>query len=216
MPAPPAAQIESLAQAALRGAGLEGADIPKLATAVGQTYGAALAMFLGQTMILPGIPAALDPISGSGATSGPGMLLPPPAGGPDAAQLEPQALANISGQGLVGENKDGLAKAVAEALGQGLTLFCSQRQIAPGIAIAGFVTVAPGTITGAGPDKGLLRPLVETAMQGAGLRGEHAKDLAAALAETAAGALDALALSAMCAPGIAAAPGATAAPGRLM
>ncbi len=66
------------------------------------------------------------------------------------------------------------------------------------------------------PTKSQLEPIVKGLMQSEGLRGENGPDLAAAIAETVAGALDAFAKQVMVAPGIAAAPGATAAPGRLL
>jgi hypothetical protein len=65
------------------------------------------------------------------------------------------------------------------------------------------------------PTKSQLAPFVEGLCQAEGLRGEHAPDLAAAIAETVAGALDLLVKQALVAPGIAVAPGSSAAPGRL-
>jgi len=52
-------------------------------------------------------------------------------------------------------------------------------------------------------------------VQAANLRGENAADLAAAIAETIAGALDEFLSQAQVAPGIACSPAATSAPGRL-
>jgi hypothetical protein len=106
---------------------------------------------------------------------------------------------------------------MAQAIAQGIQLFTSQRMVAPGIAIAGAVTVAPGMLTGAGPAKGQLEGIISGAMQGEDLKGEHAGDLAGALADVVAQALDLFASMAMVAPGIACPiPGASAAPGRLM
>lgn len=65
------------------------------------------------------------------------------------------------------------------------------------------------------PSKSQLAPIVKGLCQAEGLRGECAPDLAAAIAETVAGALDLLLKQVLVAPGIAVAPGATAAPGRL-
>lgn len=65
------------------------------------------------------------------------------------------------------------------------------------------------------PTKSQLAPIVEGLCQSEGLRGEHAPDLAEALAETVAGALDLLLKQAIVLPGIAVAPGSSAAPGRL-
>jgi hypothetical protein len=217
MPAPPSSTIESLALAALQGAGLKGEKIPPLAAAIGQTYGTALSLFLSQAMVMPGIPTAGNPVSQSGSTAGPGQLMPPPAGGPDAGQIEPLALQALSGQGLNGEKKGSLAKVMAQALAQGIQQFTSLRMVAPGIAIAGAVSTAPGLLMGAGPARGQLEGLVSAAMQGESLRGENARDLAGALADVVAQALDLFASMALVAPGIACPiPGASAAPGRLM
>ena len=88
MPAPSPSQIESPTKGFLNAAGLQGEDVPGLAAAIANTTGQALTMFLSQAMTMPGIPVAADPISGSGASAGPGKLMPPPAGGPGASQLE--------------------------------------------------------------------------------------------------------------------------------
>ena len=80
MPAPGASQIESPASGFLKGAGLQGEDIPGLAAAIANTAGQALTMFLSQAMVMPGLPVAADPITGSGASAGPGKLMPPPTG----------------------------------------------------------------------------------------------------------------------------------------
>jgi hypothetical protein len=146
MPAPTAPQLEGLALAALQGAGLRGQHIPDLAKALAQVGAQALTLFMNMAMVLPGAPAGVDPISGSGSTAGPGMLAPPPVGGPSAQQLEGLALAALQGQGLRGENIPDLAKAVAASLALGLQLFTAQVQVAPGIAVAGFVTAAPGRL----------------------------------------------------------------------
>ncbi len=66
------------------------------------------------------------------------------------------------------------------------------------------------------PQKAQLEPAVLGFVQSAGLRGENAPDLASAIAETLAGALDLMTKKAQAAPGIAATPAATAAPGRLL
>ena len=71
MPAPGASQIESPASGFLKGAGLQGEDIPGLAAAIANTTGQALTMFLSQAMVMPGLPVAADPITGSGASAGP-------------------------------------------------------------------------------------------------------------------------------------------------
>src|SRR5690349_3541236 len=120
MPAPTAQQLEGLALAALQGAGLRGEHIPDLAKALAQVTAQALSLFLGMAMVLPGAAAGVDPISGSGSVAAPGMLAPPPAGGPTAQQLEGVALAALQGQGLRGDNIPDLARAVAASLAQAI------------------------------------------------------------------------------------------------
>lgn len=146
MPVPTASQIEGIAKSAVQGAGLKGDDAPKLATAMGELFAQVLDMFSKMTMVLPGIPAVVDPISTSGATAGPGMLLPPPAGGPGASQIEGLANSALRNAGLEGENIPDLAKVLASACEIGLTMFCAQVMVAPGIAVAGMVTSAPGRL----------------------------------------------------------------------
>lgn len=146
MPAPTAQQLEGIANAALQNAGIRGENAPDLAKALAQVTAQALTMFLTQAMVMPGIPAAVDPVSGSGSTAGPGLLAPPPVGGPTAPQLQGPAQAALSRQGLQGENIPDLAKVVAASLAQGILLFCSQVQVAPGIAVAGFVSTSPGSL----------------------------------------------------------------------
>ena len=146
MPAPTSSQLEPLANAALMSAGIRGERAGDLAKALAQATANALSMFLSQAMVMPGIPAAAPPPAGSGSTAGPGMLAPPPAGGPVAAQLQPLAQGALASAGLQGENIGDLAQVIAEALAQGIQLFTAQVMVAPGIAIAGFVTTAPGRL----------------------------------------------------------------------
>lgn len=146
MPTPPAALLETLARQALDGAGLRGDDAPRLATALGQTFAQVLSLFASQTQVLPGIPAVVDPITTSGSTVGPGLLLPPPAGGPSAATIEPLALAQLRAAGLLGEHIPELAKVIGQTCEIGLSLLCAGVQVAPGLAVAGLVTVAPGRL----------------------------------------------------------------------
>lgn len=146
MPAPAASQIEPLARTALTSAGIRGERAGDLAKALADTTANALALFLSQAMVMPGIPAAAPPPPGSGSTVGPGMLAPPPAGGPVAAQLQPMAQGALASAGLQGENAGDLAQVIAGALAQGIQLFTAQVMVAPGIAIAGFVTTAPGRL----------------------------------------------------------------------
>ncbi len=146
MPAPPPNLIEGLATSAFQGAGLKGEYAGKLSKAVAQTAAQALDQFLTMAQVLPGAPAAVDPISGSGSTAGPGMLLPAPAGGPAAAQIKPLALSNLQANEIKGENAQNVAGVIAGAIAQGIQLFTTQVQMAPGVAIAGFVTTAPGRL----------------------------------------------------------------------
>lgn len=147
MPAPPSALIENVARSAFQSAGLNGEHAADIAVAVAKTGAQALSMFMAQAMVLPGIPAAIDPISGAGSTAGPGKLLPPPAGGPVAPQLQGLALANLQASGIRGEDAAALAAVIAGAFAQGLVLFCASASISPGIAVAGFATASPGSLT---------------------------------------------------------------------
>lgn len=146
MPAPQASQIESVASGAMQSASLEGENAPDLAKALAQATADALSMFFAQAMIMPGVPAGVDPITGSGSTAGPGMLMPPPAGGPIGPMLLPIAQAALSANGIEGQNAPGLASVIADALAQGIMMFTSQVQMAPGVAVAGFVTTSPGSL----------------------------------------------------------------------
>jgi hypothetical protein len=214
MPAPAANMLESPVTGFVAAAQLRGADAPAMAKAIAGTIAQALTLFLSQAMVLPGTPAVVDPITGSGATGGPGRLLPPPAGGPDASAIEGLAMVGLAGQGIRGEDANGLAKAVAGTIGKGLTLFTGQGMVLPGIAIAGFVTTAPGKLAPV-PLQGLLEPIANGLLQQNGLRGEDAPSLGRALAQAVDAALMQFAGMALVLPGIPAAPGATAGPGRL-
>lgn len=215
MPAPVAAQLEGPANGFLQAGGLMGEDAPGLGKALADSIGQALSLFLSMAQVMPGIPAPVDPISGSGATAGPGMFMPPPAGGPGAPQIEGPAEGFLSGQGIRGEDAGPLAKVIAASLAQSLVLFTAQGTAMPGIAIAGFVTTAPGMLMPV-PLQSQLKPIVDGFMQQNGLRGEDAPKLAQAIAQSIDVALTLFASQVMVAPGIACPPGASAAPGRLM
>ncbi|HVE85581.1 MAG TPA: hypothetical protein VND93_22160, partial [Myxococcales bacterium] len=120
MPAPQAGQLEPIARGALASAGIRGENAGDLAKALADVTAQALAMFLSQAMVMPGIPAAAPPPPGSGSTVGPGMLVPPPAGGPVAAQLVPLAQGALSSNGIRGKNAPDLAQVIAGALAQGI------------------------------------------------------------------------------------------------
>ena len=146
MPSPTAEQLVGFARSTLDSAGIRGQDAPGLARALAKTTAQALAMFLSQAQVLPGIPASAPPPANSGSTVGPGSLLPPPAGGPTAAQIEGLALADLKGEGIAGANAPDLAKVIAGSLAQAIELFTAQVQVAPGIAISGLVTSSPGNL----------------------------------------------------------------------
>lgn len=145
MPAPNAKQLEGLATGALQSAGLKGESIPDLAKALASSMANTLSMFLGSAKVMPGVPGVVAP-NGSGATNGPGTLMPPPAGGPTAQQLEAMILGELQGAGIKGENAPDLAAAVASSYAQAVQLFTTQVKVAPGIAVAGFATSAPGML----------------------------------------------------------------------
>lgn len=216
MPAPQSSEITSLAKSALQSKGLQGEHAPDLGEAIGDTCGAALQLFMAQAMIMPGIPASAPPPPGAGATAGPGMFMPPPAGGPGASTLEPLASGFLMARGIRGENAPDLAKVIAGAVAQGIALFTASVMAGPGIAIAGFVTSAPGTLTGAAPQASALEGIANGLCSGNKLQGENAPDLAGALGKTIADALAQLMQRALVAPGIPATPAATAGPGRLL
>lgn len=146
MPAPTASQLEPIARGALTSAGLKGEKAGDLAKAIAEATANALTMFLAQAMVMPGIPASAPPPALSGSTVGPGSLMPPPAGGPMAAQLQPLAQAALASVSFTGENVGDLAQVIAGALAQGIQLFTTQVKVAPGIPIAGLTTTAPGRL----------------------------------------------------------------------
>jgi hypothetical protein len=146
MPAPTAQQLETIASGALHSAGIRGENAAGLAKALAQVTAQALMLFVNQALVMPGLPAVVDPVSGSGSTVGPGTLAPPPMGGPTAQQLEGLARAALSGQEVRGAHAADLARAIAASLAQAIVLFTAQVQVAPGIAVAGFVTTSPGSL----------------------------------------------------------------------
>ena len=66
------------------------------------------------------------------------------------------------------------------------------------------------------PTKSQLEPIVKGLMMQNGFQGEHASNLASAIAEVVAGALSSMASQVQVAPGIPTTPAATAGPGRLI
>lgn len=215
MPAPTAPQLESPSKGFFQGASLRGEDAPSLVKALADGTAQALNLLLSMGMVMPGIPAAIDPISGSGSTAGPGMLMPPPAGGPDASQIEALLKGLLAGQGIRGEFADNLAKALAASIAQAIMLFTSQTQVLPGLVVAGFVTTTPGKFIPV-PLQGQLQGIVGGFLLQNSIRGEAAQDLAKAVAQSLDLALSLFAAQVMVAPGIACPPGASAAPGKFM
>ena len=74
------------------------------------------------------------------------------------------------------------AKAIAGTIAQGIALFCAQTMVMPGIAVAGFVSTAPGMLQPvplASPLEGIANGL----LQQNGIAGEAAADLGKALAQ---------------------------------
>ena len=215
MPAPAPGQIRSPTDGFLAAGSLLGEDIPGLAQAVADTVGQALTLFAAMAMVLPGAPSATDPLTGSGAVAGPGRLLPPPAGGPAADQIDSLAQGFLAAQGIRGEDAPGLAKALAGTVAQAIALFTAQSMVLPGIAAAGFTTVAPGMLMPL-PLAGTLAPIAQGLLQQNGLRGADAPALATAMAQSIDAAMTLFAAQVIAAPGVPAPPGSTAGPGRLM
>ena len=87
--------------------------------------------------------------------------------------------------------------------------------VLPGIAVAGFVSAAPGLLQPV-PLASSLEGIANGLLAQNGLRGEAAPDLAKALAQGVDLALTQFAAQAMASPGIPCPPGASAGPGRLM
>ena len=216
MPSPPAPLLQNLASSAFRSRKIEGENAPDLANALGDATAQGLQLFLSMAMVSPGTAAVVDPVSTSGATAGPGMLMPPPAGGPDASTLSGLAKGAIAGAGLIGEDAPKLGDAFGQTLAPALTLFTAQVQVAPGVAVAGMVTAAPGMLMGSAPGASTVESLAKGFLSAQGLQGEAIGDTAGAFGELIGTALSQLMSMAMMAPGVACTPAATAAPGRLM
>lgn len=147
MPAPATTRLDQLTREAFANAGLEGEGIPALCEAAAELFAQVLGLFLSQTKVLPGIPASLTMPAGTGSTTGPGQLLPPPAGGPNKAAILALATTALRGAGLEGAALPMLAEALAGICEQGLIMFCAQVQVAPGIPVSGLVTSAPGRLS---------------------------------------------------------------------
>jgi len=216
VPAPTRAALEAPCRQHFDRAKLKGEQAPDLAVALAETCAQVLALLVARACVLPGIAASAPPPAGVGATTGPGRLLPPPAGGPDASTIDPLARAQLASAGLRGERSAQLAAAIAGTLAAGVQLFTAQLSVAPGIPIAGLVTTAPGILIGSPPSASALEMAALGQCNANGILGEAATDLAKAIAGTLADSFGLLRSSALVAPGIAASPTMTVAPGRLL
>ncbi|WP_428265610.1 hypothetical protein [Haliangium sp.] len=142
MPAPTKGQLGSAVDGFFQGVGLEGENASDLADVVAEAIATALDMFVQTAMVEPGIAGAVDPITTSGATTAPGRL----STTLQAAQLEPIVSGLLSGAGIQGDAAEGLGKAIAGLIAYGIDQFTQKVQVAPGIAVAGAVTAAPGVL----------------------------------------------------------------------
>lgn len=212
MPAPLPPMITGLAIAALQARDIKGEGARPLATALGTGLGGALLAFLPMCMVSPGQPAALDPLTLSGATAGPGTLvgsLPKPL----AIALASAAL--VANQ-LIGESTPKLGMAAGDCFSQALDLFVGQVKASPGAAIVSGVSTSPASLLGPAPDAQTLEPLCKKALEDNDIKGEGGLKLAGVLAEVLDGTFKAMLGMVQVAPGVAAAPGATTSPGMLM
>lgn len=117
---PTSPEIQSIASGTLQTGSLRGKYIPNLACVVGQAYSQALGMFITMAVDLPGIAAAVDPISGSGNTCAPDFLLAPAAGAPTAQQIKSLVMPLLLSQELNGERKRDLAHIIGPGKGRWL------------------------------------------------------------------------------------------------
>ncbi|GBC61351.1 hypothetical protein DENIS_2311 [Desulfonema ishimotonii] len=148
MPAPAKAQILPFVQAAAANVGFTGEQMGDMNDVIADTVAQALSLFAAQAKVLPGIPAVVapPPAAPTGSTVGPGMFMPPPAGGPDKSVIKPIVEGLFAAKGFTGENISDLADVIAEGIAQGILLFTTSVKVAPGIPIAGAVTSAPGKL----------------------------------------------------------------------
>ena len=142
MPVPTKSQLSGVVSGLFESAGLRGANAPDLAEVIAEAIANTLQQFLSLATVPPGIAGAVDPVSLSGATSGPGTI----SVSLSAATLEPMVAGLLSGQNINGEASDGLAAAIAGTIAFAIEQFVSNVRVAPGIPIAGAVTVGPGTL----------------------------------------------------------------------
>lgn len=212
MPAPLPPLIIGLAVAALQARDIKGEGAMPLATALGTALGGVLLAFMPMCMVSPGQPAALDPITLSGATAGPGTLM--------GSLPKPLAIGLVSAalvaNGLLGETTPKLGIAAGDSIAQALDLFVAQVKAAPGAAIVSGVSTSPAPLLGPAPDAKTLEPLCKQALEDNDIKGDGGLKLAGVLAEVLDGTFKAMLGMVQVAPGVAAVPGATTAPGMLM
>jgi len=95
-----------------------------------------IALFCAQSMVMPGIPVA------GFVSSGPGMLQPVPL----ASTLEGIANGLLSQNGIRGEAAPDLAKALAQGVDLGLTMFAGQVMVSPRIPCPPGASAGPGRL----------------------------------------------------------------------
>lgn len=144
MPAPTKAQIKPIIEGLFASKQWTGDKIGDLSDVIADSIAQSLSLFLVQGKVLPGIPAVVDIVTTAGSTTGPGNLMPPPAGGPDKGTIKPIIDGLFASKQFTGENMSDLADVIAEAIAQGIMMFTTMVKVAPGIPIAGGVTSAPG------------------------------------------------------------------------
>lgn len=140
VPAPVAAQIKPSALAGLAGAGLEPSETSSLADVLANLFAEVLASFVARSQILPGIIAVVNPLTTQGKTIGPGLLMPPPTGGPHIEEIEAMARAKLSGAGYEDEALEGWVDVLTHTCVYGLVLTCTVVQMEKNVSVDGMVT----------------------------------------------------------------------------
>lgn len=217
MPPPLPPVILASALGALTGAQIQGAGAPPLARALGLGVGGALLLFAGVCVVEPGQAAVVVPppaAAGDGSTVAPGTL--------QGALAEPAVAALVLGclkaEGLEGEKIPPLAKAVGQSVVATLDVFVQKVKVAPGAAIAGFTTVAPGLLAPlGGPVNGWgLKELCAAKLRDNEVDGEGGRKLAGVLATVLGDACAGMIAGLTVAPGQGASLVATITPGKLI
>ena len=139
MPPPTAAQILPSAMSQLQGK-LDDELAGPIARAMANLFGDALTMFAAQTQILPGVLAAVDPITTNGQTIAQGLLMPPSACGPTPVQTEELARAKLQAEGLSDETLEGWTRVLCQTCDPGLLLLSTKVTMEKNVNVAGMVT----------------------------------------------------------------------------